>query len=63
MERYLRRETTLSGKPLRYNILSKMVLDDFKHRYQSASEALEDSKAFDDVVNSHSRYPMLGYDH
>ncbi|MEJ6482782.1 CHASE2 domain-containing serine/threonine-protein kinase [Nostoc punctiforme UO1] len=44
------------------NILSKMVLDDFKHRYQSASEALEDLKAFDDVVNSHSRYPMLGDD-
>ena len=44
------------------NILSKMVLDDFKHRYQSASEVLEDLKAFDDVVNSHSRYPMLGDD-
>ncbi|QLE47284.1 CHASE2 domain-containing protein [Nostoc sp. C057] len=44
------------------NILSKMVLDDFKHRYQSASEALEDLKAFDNVVNSHRGYPMLGDD-
>ncbi|MBE8998568.1 CHASE2 domain-containing protein [Nostoc sp. LEGE 12447] len=44
------------------NIFSKMVLDDFKHRYQSASEALEDLKAFDDVVNSHRGYPMLGDD-
>ncbi|MBN3909313.1 MAG: CHASE2 domain-containing protein [Nostoc sp. NMS1] len=43
-------------------ILSKMVLDDFKHRYQSASEALEDLKAFDDVVNFQSTYPMLGDD-
>jgi tRNA A-37 threonylcarbamoyl transferase component Bud32 len=40
-------------------ILSKMVLDDFKQRYQSASEALEDLEAFDDVINSQSRYPML----
>jgi serine/threonine protein kinase len=40
-------------------ILSKMVLDDFKQRYQSALEALEDLKAFEDVVNSQSRYPIL----
>ena len=39
-------------------ILSKMVLDDFKQRYQSASEALEDLEAFDDVVNSQSIYSM-----
>ncbi|MEH2420007.1 MAG: CHASE2 domain-containing serine/threonine-protein kinase [Nostoc sp.] len=45
-------------------ILSKMVLDDFKQRYQSASEALKDIEAletfndFNDVVNSQSRYPM-----
>ncbi|MEH1864106.1 MAG: CHASE2 domain-containing serine/threonine-protein kinase [Nostoc sp.] len=44
------------------NILSKMVLDDFKYRYQSASEALEDLKAFDDVVDFHRGYPMLGDD-
>ncbi|MEH1969911.1 MULTISPECIES: CHASE2 domain-containing serine/threonine-protein kinase [unclassified Nostoc] len=40
-------------------ILSKMVLDDFKQRYQSASEALKDLEsleAFDDLVNSQSRY-------
>jgi len=43
-------------------ILSKMVLDDFKQRYQSASEALEDLKAFDDVVNFQSIYPMLQND-
>ncbi|MEA5604191.1 CHASE2 domain-containing serine/threonine-protein kinase [Nostoc sp. UHCC 0252] len=41
-------------------ILSKMVLDDFKQRYQSASEVLQDLKVFDDIVNSQSRYPMLG---
>lgn len=40
-------------------ILSKMVLDDFKQRYQSASEVLEDLEAFEDVVNSQIRYPML----
>ncbi|MBG1242552.1 CHASE2 domain-containing serine/threonine-protein kinase [Nostoc sp. NZL] len=39
-------------------ILSKMVLDDFKQRYQSASEALEDLKVFDNVINFQSRYPM-----
>ncbi|MEH2407096.1 serine/threonine-protein kinase [Nostoc sp.] len=42
-------------------ILSKMVLDDFKQRYQSASEALKDLEAleaFNDVVNSQSRYLM-----
>ncbi|MEH2278041.1 MAG: CHASE2 domain-containing protein [Nostoc sp.] len=42
-------------------ILSKMVLEDFKQRYQSASEALKDFEAleaFNDVVNSQSRYPM-----
>ncbi len=41
-------------------ILSKMVLDDFKQRYQSASEALEDLEyleALDDLVNSQSRHP------
>ncbi|MEH2411875.1 CHASE2 domain-containing serine/threonine-protein kinase [Nostoc sp.] len=44
-------------------ILSKMVLDDFKQRYQSASEALEalealeTLEAFDDVINSQSIYP------
>ncbi|HYX19016.1 MAG TPA: CHASE2 domain-containing serine/threonine-protein kinase [Nostoc sp.] len=43
-------------------ILSKMVLDDFKQRYQSASEALEDLKAFDDVLNFQSIYPMLQND-
>ncbi|MFN6482711.1 MULTISPECIES: CHASE2 domain-containing serine/threonine-protein kinase [unclassified Nostoc] len=40
-------------------ILSKMVLDDFKQRYQSASEALKDLEAleaFDDLVNPQSRY-------
>ncbi|OYD93733.1 protein kinase [Nostoc sp. 'Peltigera membranacea cyanobiont' 210A] len=39
-------------------ILSKMVLDDFKERYQSASEALKDLealKAVDDLVNSQHR--------
>ncbi|WP_375491460.1 CHASE2 domain-containing protein [uncultured Nostoc sp.] len=40
-------------------ILSKMVLDDFKQRYQSASEVLEDLEIFDDIVNSQSRHPML----
>jgi CHASE2 domain-containing sensor protein/tRNA A-37 threonylcarbamoyl transferase component Bud32 len=40
-------------------ILSKMVLDDFKQRYQSALEALEDLKAFEDVVNSQTKYPIL----
>ncbi|MEH1895248.1 MAG: CHASE2 domain-containing serine/threonine-protein kinase [Nostoc sp.] len=40
-------------------ILSKMVLDDFRQRYQSALEALEDLEAFDDVINSQSRYPIL----
>ncbi|MBD2561074.1 MULTISPECIES: CHASE2 domain-containing serine/threonine-protein kinase [Nostoc] len=39
-------------------ILSKMVLDDFKQRYQSASEALEDLKVFDNVINFQSRYPI-----
>ncbi|MEH2447625.1 MAG: serine/threonine-protein kinase [Nostoc sp.] len=42
-------------------ILSKMVLEDFKERYQSASEAFEDLEAleaFNDVVNSQSRYLM-----
>lgn len=42
-------------------ILSKMVLDDFKQRYQSASEALKDLEAletFNDVVNSQNRYLM-----
>ncbi|MHC5862978.1 protein kinase domain-containing protein, partial [Nostoc sp.] len=39
-------------------ILSKMVLDDFKQRYQSASEVLEDLEVFDDIVNSQSRHPM-----
>ncbi|MBN3884627.1 MAG: CHASE2 domain-containing serine/threonine-protein kinase [Nostoc sp.] len=44
-------------------ILSKMVRDDFKQRYQSASEALKDLEALeafealDDLVNSQSRYP------
>ncbi|WP_375501021.1 CHASE2 domain-containing protein [uncultured Nostoc sp.] len=44
------------------NILSKMVLDDFKQRYQSASQALEELKAFDDILNFPSRYPMLQND-
>ncbi|MEH1889978.1 MAG: CHASE2 domain-containing serine/threonine-protein kinase [Nostoc sp.] len=42
-------------------ILSKMVLDDFKQRYQSASEALKDLEAleaFDDIVNFQNRYLM-----
>ncbi|MEH2436771.1 MAG: serine/threonine-protein kinase [Nostoc sp.] len=43
-------------------ILSKMVLDDFKQRYQSASEALEELKAFDDILNFPTRYPMLQND-
>ncbi|MEH2192814.1 MAG: CHASE2 domain-containing serine/threonine-protein kinase [Nostoc sp.] len=43
-------------------ILSKMVLDDFKQRYQSASEVLEDLKVFDHVVNTQNRYPMVGDD-
>ncbi|MFN6464617.1 MAG: CHASE2 domain-containing serine/threonine-protein kinase [Nostoc sp. DedVER02] len=43
-------------------ILSKMVLEDFKQRYQSASEVLEDLKVFDDILNSQSKYPMLGDD-
>ncbi|MEH2063531.1 MAG: CHASE2 domain-containing serine/threonine-protein kinase [Nostoc sp.] len=41
-------------------ILSKMVLDDFKERYQSASEALEAIEALqvlDNSVNSESRHP------
>ncbi|MEH1778369.1 MAG: CHASE2 domain-containing serine/threonine-protein kinase [Nostoc sp.] len=40
-------------------ILSKMVLDDFKQRYQSASEVLEDLEIFDYIVNSQSRHPIL----
>ncbi|WP_392531175.1 CHASE2 domain-containing protein [Nostoc sp. C117] len=36
-------------------ILSKMVQDDFKQRYQSASDALE---AFNDLVNSQNTYPI-----
>ncbi|MEH1925047.1 CHASE2 domain-containing serine/threonine-protein kinase [Nostoc sp.] len=43
-------------------ILSKMVLDDFKQRYQSASEVLEDLEVFDDIVNSQGRHPMLRND-
>ncbi|MBW4674453.1 MAG: CHASE2 domain-containing protein [Desmonostoc geniculatum HA4340-LM1] len=46
-------------------ILSKMVQDDFKMRYQSASEALkavETVEASSDLVNSQSRYPMLQHD-
>jgi serine/threonine protein kinase len=39
-------------------ILSKMVLEDFKERYQSASEALEDLKAFNDIVSSQTIYPV-----
>jgi CHASE2 domain-containing sensor protein len=39
-------------------ILSKMVLDDFKQRYQSASEALEALQVFDHLVNFQSRYLM-----
>ncbi|MEH2300601.1 MAG: CHASE2 domain-containing serine/threonine-protein kinase [Nostoc sp.] len=42
-------------------ILSKMVLDDFKQRYQSASEALKDLEAleaFDDIVNFQNRHLM-----
>jgi hypothetical protein len=39
-----------------------MVLDDFKQRYQSALEALDDLKAFEDVVNFQSRYPILADD-
>ena len=43
-------------------ILSKMVLEDFKQRYQSASEALEDLEVFDDIVSFQTRYPMLQND-
>ncbi len=39
-------------------ILSKMVLEDFKERYQSASEALDDLKAFNDIVSSQTIYPV-----
>jgi serine/threonine protein kinase len=39
-------------------ILSKMVLEDFKERYQCASEALEDLKAFNDIVSSQTIYPV-----
>ncbi|MHC5595912.1 MAG: protein kinase domain-containing protein, partial [Nostoc sp.] len=39
-------------------ILSKMVLDDFKQRYQSASEALEALEVLDDSPNYESRYPI-----
>ncbi|MFW9260264.1 hypothetical protein [Nostoc sp. CALU 546] len=40
-------------------IFSKMVLDDFKERYQSASEVLKDLEAFeafDDLRSTQSRY-------
>jgi CHASE2 domain-containing sensor protein/tRNA A-37 threonylcarbamoyl transferase component Bud32 len=40
-------------------ILRKMVLDDFKQRYQSASEVLKDLEAFeafDNLINSQSKY-------
>jgi serine/threonine protein kinase len=40
-------------------IISKMVLDDFKGRYQSASEALEALETFNDLMNSPSTYPIL----
>ncbi|MDF5708019.1 MAG: CHASE2 domain-containing protein [Nostoc sp. S4] len=46
-------------------ILNKMVLDDFKVRYQSASEALkavEAVEAFEDLVDSQSRYPISQHD-
>ncbi len=42
-------------------ILSKMVLEDFKQRYQSASEAieaLETLETFDDLVNSENIYDI-----
>ncbi|MBG1267981.1 CHASE2 domain-containing serine/threonine-protein kinase [Nostoc sp. WHI] len=40
-------------------ILSKMVLDDFKQRYQSASEALEALETFGDLVNSENKHEIL----
>jgi CHASE2 domain-containing sensor protein len=46
-------------------ILSKMVLDDFKQRYQSASEALkalESLETLEDLVNSQSRHPAPQHD-
>lgn len=40
-------------------ILSKMVLDDFKQRYQSASEALEALETFGDLVNPENIHQIL----